>query len=756
MVLTLVLMACSDKGTDTGPGTTEQKPKAVDVLLGPEDAREGDVLTCSYTLEATDGASVAWKVNGVPIDVSADTLDSSRWDKEDWVRCLVTPDGGNEVESNLVEIQNSAPEPTSVTILPEGATVDDTVVYVELEATDPDAADEHVGYEPHYSWTVNGVDAGIDEYALGRAYFVKGDVIGVTVQTRQWQEWSGEVEADEITIGNAPPTAPEAGWDGELVGGEPLTCRVTEPAEDPDGDGFSYSFSWREFGVETSFTDADSDPDTFTLAGDDVLAGGSYTCEVVATDDDGATGEAAIVTTEVGGDVMRYLWSTESAAARAGTTLLAVEDQDGDGSGELLVGAPQASDQSTQGGAVYLLSSLAFGEDSVVDAEAVTFEIQGKYTTENVGSSMAAMDLDGDLYVDIATGGPGWRATDGDNAGSAYLWRSDGAELAGEDAVTVNEATMTFSGTEEDERTAESLVQLDRCYLNDLAQSCVLVAVPGLRDQGDVKGGLQVFPEEVMATSEGHVGATMENEVITILSSGDGPGSLMVPLPDYDGDGFSDLAVVSAGTGSIRLLDADAFYQEPADTGSPAPTFYDIDNLTYATLSGSDTDELTALVVFERSDGSSSLLVGGPGHSDDDGAVWLWDIQGGDHLLSDQISMTGIDEIRLGNSVAYVGERRGAEWVAMGAPAADVTYEDAGAVYAVQLDEWTAASTLDSYGGELVERFGEEAFDAFGTALAGPLDLDGDGRNDLVVGAPRLDATGVGFDVGGVVVWRTW
>ena len=756
MVLLSVLLACKDDPADTGPGTTESKPKAVDVVLGPEDAREGDILTCSWTLEGTDGATVLWKVNGIPIDVTAETLDSSRWDKDDWVRCLVTPDGGNEVESNLVQIQNSAPEPVDVVILPELATVDDTVVYVEFETSDPDAADEHVGFEPHYSWTVNGEEAGIDEYALGRAYWQKGDVIGVTVQTRQWEEWSGEVSADELTIGNAPPSAPEAGWDDVQEGGEPLTCRVTEAAEDPDGDGFSYSFSWREFGVAKAFTDTDSDPDTFTLAGDDVLAGGSYTCEVVATDDDGATGEAAIITVEVGGAVIRYLWSTESAAARAGSMLLALDDQDGDGSGELLVGAPQASDQSTQGGAAYVLSSMAFGDDSVVDAEAVTFEIQGKYTTENVGSSLAALDLDGDLYVDLGVGGPGWRAKAGENAGAVYFWRSDGVQLESDDALSVNEATMTFSGTEEDERVGQAVAGLDNCYLNGESQACVVVAAPGLVDQGDVKGGLRVFPEEVMATYEEYIGATQEDGVITILSNGDGVGSQLLPVPDFDGDGFDDLAVASTATGSIRFIDADAFYSPPADTASPAPSFYDIDALTYATLSGADTDELSSMVVFEQSDGSHALLVGGPGNGSDDGAVWLWEMSSGDHLLSDQLSMTGMDAMRLGTSVAYVGERRGAEWIAMGAPSSDVTYDDAGAVYAVRLDEWTASSSIDTYGGELVALYGEEDYDAFGTALAGPLDLDGDGRQDLVVGAPRLDASGVGFDVGGVVVWRTW
>ncbi len=755
MPILSLLFACQG-GNDTGQAPAETSPKAVDVVLSPDEPREGEVLTCSYTFEGTEAGSVQWKVNGVPISVTDDSLDSSWWDREDWVRCVVTPDGGSAVDSNLVQIANSAPVPTSVTILPDDPTVDDTVVYAELEVEDPDPADSELYYEVTYSWTVNGDEAGIDEYAIGRAYFEKGDVVGLGVQIRQYQDRSPLVEADPVTIGNAPPSQPQIAIEGELVGDEPISCVVVAPSEDPDGDAVSYAFVWRSFGVVTDYVDTDGQADSFTLAAGDVLAGGSYTCEVTPSDDDGGVGEVATTTTQVGGGVMRYLWSTTSAAARAGTTLVAVEDQDGDGAAEIFVGAPHASDNSTQGGAAYLLSSMAFGDESTVEEEAVVWEVQGGSTTEYAGSALAALDLDGDRYADLGIGAPGWRATDGSDAGAVYLFRSDGSALEEADALTVYDATLTHSAANADERTGTSLLDLDDCYLHGVRQACVVVGVPGLVDQGDVKGGLRIWPEDAVDTFSGQLSGSVDEGAMVVLGSGDGVGSLLTHLPDLDGDGFDDLAVASAGSGSIHLLDADAFYEAPADTAAPAPSFLAIENLTYATLSGADTDELTSMVHVELESGGSALLVGGPGNGSDNGAAWLWEVQGGDHLLEDQIAMSGVDGMRLGNSVAQVGERRDEQWVAFGAPGADVTFEDAGAVYAVRLDEWTSSSTVESYGGELVATYGEEAFDAFGTALAGPVDIDGDGRFDLVVGAPRLDAAGVGFDVGGVVVWRTW
>ena len=147
-------------------------------------------------------------------------------------------------------------------------------------------------------------------------------------------------------------------------------------------------------------------------------------------------------------------------------------------------------------------------------------------------------------------------------------------------------------------------------------------------------------------------------------------------------------------------------------------------------------------------DGRAEFLAGIPGALSDDGEVFLW-LGGTGMAVSPHQAWTGAGNENFGWSVARIGDvnNDGKDDFAVGAPLADNAGLDAGRVY-VFYGETLAAGTAAARADVILA--GENAGDRFGWSVSAAGDMDGDGRDDFIVGAPDND--GAGLDAGAAYI----
>lgn len=124
-------------------------------------------------------------------------------------------------------------------------------------------------------------------------------------------------------------------------------------------------------------------------------------------------------------------------------------------------------------------------------------------------------------------------------------------------------------------------------------------------------------------------------------------------------------------------------------------------------------------------DGVRDLAVGHPGYSLKRGRVELYSGASGKYLWALQ---KGIFGERMGESLANLGDQDGDGFdeLLVGAPSNDIGFTDAGAVYVVN----------SKTGAFLAELHGTAEGEAFGAILSEVPDQDGDGKADFLVSAP--------------------
>lgn len=126
-------------------------------------------------------------------------------------------------------------------------------------------------------------------------------------------------------------------------------------------------------------------------------------------------------------------------------------DFDGDAVADLLIGAPEATGLATRDGVVYVMrGGPAFASASVAEAQAV---LHGSgQLLEAFGTSLSALDLDGDGFADLAAATPRWSGM-----GRLQVWRGGVGTIAG--SMLAVDADITVSGSVLGARFGESLAR---------------------------------------------------------------------------------------------------------------------------------------------------------------------------------------------------------------------------------------------------------------------------------------------------------
>ena len=467
----------------------------------------------------------------------------------------------------------------------------------------------------------------------------------------------------------------------------------------------------------------------------------------------------------------------ESPYDRAGVSIAAEGDVDGDGLADLLVGAPfHDAGGHTDSGAAYVLSGGSLvgadeidGEaDGVVDlgraaSQSNSWKLSGESRDGQAGWSVAyAGDLDGDGLVELLVGAPYHDAAGRSNSSVAYLVSGDGMAVLDEaDGAADRTLGLHNVAADTDGDGVRNIVDLDDDGdgVIDWKDSSPLKSdhdrkgqddddgdgVPDVNDRfprdpsewGDADGddiGDNADPDDDNDGVPDEDDDLPLNALETVDSDGDGVGNNADAFPensaetaDTDGDGVGD--------------NADAFPESAAETadtdGDGVGDNSDSDDDGDGVADGDDVFPLDPLDWVD---------------SDGDGVGDNWDLLPRDPSAADITA-----------SYRFIGEQRydgvgdvlsagdidgdGLSDILIGAPAHDAPeLTNIGAVYLIAAADLPGLDAADGSADQAVhlghvasgpnswKLLGEHGLSYAGRSLASA-DLDNDGRSDLVVGA---------------------
>ena len=496
---------------------------------------------------------------------------------------------------------------------------------------------------------------------------------------------------------------------------------------DDDRDGFGAgagTLTCQLGSGEAANGDDCDDTDATTYPGADEVCGDASVNDCDSTEDD-ALDTCAIGDADLSAATSRL--AGVSLSSEAGASAAGVGDYTGDGVDDVLVGTPGLN---TDDGKVYMIAGpLAAGSTALTGS--ASFATWTGSADERLGTALAGCDVDGDGIADAVIGAPD-SGTSTSN-GSVYLFY-------GPSTSSLSSADLTLTGATTTSRAGSALScggDADGDSRSDLA-----VGSPAW---GTSRGTVNVVLGD--GTTDGDISAVDTANLNGATSSTDQVGTSVAYGPDLDGDGVQDLLVGAPG-------------EDTGGTGAGAAL------LVYGPLSGSLTADLTlsgssgsaagtsvASAGDTDGDGVDDLLVGAPSYgtgATDRGAAYL--LLGASSGLS-SISLSASDAVLTGASAGDLAgtavsgagdvDGDGSDDLLIGAPGQDTGGSAAGAAYLLY-GPVSGSLALSSADATLT---GEAAGDAAGTVVSSAGDPSGDGRDEILIGAPSYDSS-TSSDVG--------
>jgi Ca2+-binding RTX toxin-like protein len=470
---------------------------------------------------------------------------------------------------------------------------------------------------------------------------------------------------------------------------------------------------------------------------------------------------------QVGGAVDLANWRPNSVADGAsssdqtGSVLARAGDVNGDGLGDFVVAAQNADPYGRRdAGTAFVVFGRA--DNASIDLARIAsgggFRIDGAVNSDRLGSSVArAGDMNGDGLADLIVG-----AREADNRGRS----ASGSAYVVFGKPTSNPVDVANLGSQG--------FRIDGPAAGDRAASSVSGA-------GDVNGDGR--PDVMLgAPLADRNGRTNSGAVFVIFGKGDvngvdiaalggagyeisgaAPGdqlSTVASVRDIDADGRTDVFVGARFADAAGRLDAGAAYVVPGQGGTTRADLSVPAASSYKVHGGAAADGAGAVLAQGgdvNGDGSGDLLLGAPG-ADNNGRsgsgsayVLLDPAGGGTNDLRSATSTWRIDGAAPGDAAGSAIDATadvdsdGRTDMAVGSPFADRPGgADAGSVRVLFGGGWSGSVDLASTGARGYRVTGGRTSDWAGSSVAFTNDFNGDGRSELVVGAPQRDHNGRG------------
>ncbi|MEM7566096.1 MAG: hypothetical protein AAF321_02580, partial [Pseudomonadota bacterium] len=411
-----------------------------------------------------------------------------------------------------------------------------------------------------------------------------------------------------------------------------------------------------------------------------------------------------------------------NAGDRAGWSVSGAGDLNGDGIADIVIGAPQAE---LRGGTSFGESYVIFGKTETFDARVTLgnnfingangFRIDGINVGDQSGWSVSdAGDVNGDGIADIIIGAP-FAELSGDAKGESYVIFGNASGFAQSVTLGNNFINGTngfrIDGINDDDRSGFSVSGAGDVNGDGIAD--IIIGAPEAELRGGTSfvesyvifGSASGFPQSV-TLGDNFINGT-NGFRIDGINENDRSGSSVSAAGDVNGDGIDDIII-----------------------GAPE-----------AELNGNNNGE--AYVIFGKTESfgqsvtlNDSFIDGTNGFRID--GLNDTDLLGGSVSAAGDVNGDGFDDIIIGAPSATndLGNNSGEAYVIFG--------KATGFAQSVTVD----SAFLDGVNGFRIRSIGEG--DEAGASVSGAGDLNGDGFDDIIVGARLADPNGI--DSGGAYV----
>ena len=380
---------------------------------------------------------------------------------------------------------------------------------------------------------------------------------------------------------------------------------------------------------------------------------------------------------------------------RSGRSVASAGDVNGDGRDDLIIGAPEASNSRSFSGSSYVIYGAATHAN--VDLAALTasegFRIDGAATTDQSGISVAgAGDVNGDGRDDLIIGAPGADNEGRGDSGSSYVIYG-AATLTDVDlaALTASEG-FRINGAAPFDQSGSSVAGAGD--VDGDGRDDIIIGAPGADNEGRGDSGSSYVIYGAATHANVDLAALTASEGFRIdgAAAGDQSGISVAAAGDVNGDGRDDIIIGALWADNNGRADSGSSY---VIYNAVTHTNVDLAALTASQgfrIDGATTDDWSGRSVAGAGDvnrdGRDDLIIGAP-FADNNGRIF----SGSSYVIYGAATFTNVDLAALTTSQGF------------------------------RID-------------------GAAALDQSGSSVAGAGDVDGDGRDDLIIGAPGADNNG--------------
>ena len=406
-----------------------------------------------------------------------------------------------------------------------------------------------------------------------------------------------------------------------------------------------------------------------------------------------------------------------------GRSVSGAGDVDGDGYDDVLVGAPEDDDTWRDSGSVYVYYGTSTGVSSSSEDKLTASD--GDFSDLFGFSVSGAGDVNGDGYDDLVVGAY-YDDDNGQSSGSVYIYygTSIGVSSNSEDKLTASDGAMN----DHFGRSVSGAGDVNGDGYDD-----VVVGAFGDDDNGSETGSVYVY----YGTSSGVSSSSEDKLTASDGAARDEFGWSVSGAGDVDGDGYDDVVVGAYGDLDNGYKSGSVYVYYGTSTGVSSSSEDKLtpsdgvnhDRFGWSVSGAGDVD----------GDGFDDLVVGA--YQDDDnwsdsGSVYLYYGTSTGVSSSSEDKLTASDgaaSTYFGYSVAGAGDVDGDGYddLVVGAYYDDDNGLRSGSVYVYY---GTSTGVSSSSEDKLTPSDGAYN-DKFGVSVSGAGDVDGDGYDDLVVGA---------------------